>query len=433
MPKSASPEKKPYIGKPRGRKPKNASIGSSTEVDAIILGDASESKPEGSPRRGRPPKNPSQIGRPRKQSSIDLDSQAVQNDETESNETREENPDVNKEMKLESSPKKRGRKPKSWHIQNQKLEQQRQLEKLNSENNNPINSDSQSVTLAKSQNQEEIVKKEVESNSHKIAEVQVTSQPPVSAPVVNIHRGPVFVKSPPAPVFVSPVIRKKAKKKSWVISGYQSLESPHDHQIDNMEFIEEESSQAIHEDVNLSQPINHNSPLQTFYKKNCLPLYIITLPSSQSRYFLDIQLGLFLQYSSGRIFLDSNPGLLTRIAATAEKQYLEQSAVSETIYNSMLNANESAARWIKTVPLRAGHVGLKMTDLDIHFVREEDVRSRLNPRIEELQHELEGDQVKFFDDIFIGGKEEIGHDRRNLKKSPPAGGYVHKLKRHANK
>ena len=335
---------------------------------------------------------------------------------------------IDPEIIVEASPKKRGRKPKAWHLENQRLIQQQELEKI-------------SAAAAETLPQEENVKdKSLEDEEmeeavhHSPKKMHRTSPyPPVpSASVKDVKdsskrvKSPIKLVSPPAQFFISPVVRKKEKKKSWFVSGYQSLESPVD-QTGSFDTVQQQETIV----GQLVEPTSNNIQPTTFFKKNCLPLYIITLPTSRSRYFLDIQIGLFLEYASGRAFLDSIPGISTRIAAAAEKQYLEQCAVSETIYSSMIYANESAARWIKTVSLHAGHVGLKMTDLDIHFVKEEDVSSRLNTRIKALQEKLEGDQVKFFDEIFIGKREEDGHDRGNLGESLPSGGYVHKLKRHA--
>lgn len=411
--------KKPYTGKPRGRKPKQGSLGSNAEVERIIAEATLEMKSENSPRRGRPPKIASRGTTQPKENSSDSEEELVEITKNEPHEL-DSNQETTTEKKSET--KKRGRKPKSWHLENQRLIQQRQLERLNS-------------SAPEAQPQENSIKDESEDDKAKEEmeyNVPQKMQSPLNTSTMlkdNQKRPlatmPTVKVPPPTTVFISPLIRKKAKKKSWIVSGYQSLESP----VGHSETFDEEINHQEQSMEHLALPVVHNL---TFIKKNCLPLYIITLPSSRSRYFLDIQLGLFLQFSSGRAFIDSIPGLLTRIAATAEKECLEQSAVSETIYSSMIYANESAARWIKTVS-HAGHVGLKMTDLDIHFVKEDDVKSLLDSRIKALSEQLDGDQVNFFDEIFIGKKEEIGLARRNLGKSSPTGGYVHKLKRHANK
>ena len=215
--KSVSPEKKPYTGKPRGRKPKNASIGSVAEVENIISGHASETKPEGSPRRGRPPKR---VGRPPKQINRDNDNQMEIKEDLDTPGPIDEDPDSNMEIIVEASPKKRGRKPKSWHLENQRLEQLRQMEKLKADNqaNAVLEEQEQelnSATTINTSTHNNFIKEEPKLNSPKI--VSPTSNVPNSAPAKSIPKA-IPIKSPPAPVFVPPVIRKKAKKKSWIVA-----------------------------------------------------------------------------------------------------------------------------------------------------------------------------------------------------------------------
>lgn len=201
-------------------------------------------------------------------------------------------------------------------------------------------------------------------------------------------------KPPPPPAFEPPVVRKKVKKKSWLgISGYQSI----NHGASDGEIHSTESSGQQMVKSASQEPLDPK--LISFYNKHCLPLYIITLrPGSSTvsrppddigqRYFLDVQLGLFFGHNSGRAFLNSCPGITTRVAHTAEKEELETTPAAETVYSAMLHANASAAKWIKWIPTEIGSgKGLKMSDLDVHFVKEEDVRDKIALRMSRLREE----------------------------------------------
>ena len=201
---------------------------------------------------------------------------------------------------------------------------------------------------------------------------------------------------PPKPVLPSlpPIQKRKAKKKYWIgVSGYQSIDNTStlsltetDRQLDDASTT---TSEAPPRSVTPFTPV-----LDSFYRKHCLPLHTIVVrpedgsSNAPTRYYLDTQLGLFFGFTSGRVFLDSFPDLRTRVALGAEKEELELTRVSEVIYSSMIFANEATAKWIKWIPTRDGEGrGLKMTEVDVHFVKEDDIRHKVEEQMEILKRE----------------------------------------------
>jgi hypothetical protein len=201
---------------------------------------------------------------------------------------------------------------------------------------------------------------------------------------------------PPKPVLPSlpPVQKRKAKKKSWIgVSGYQSIDNTSSLNLSEVDRQTDDASTTTSEapprSVTPFTPV-----LDSFYRKHCLPLHLIVIPPGDgsskppTRYYLDTQLGLFFGFTSGRVFLDSFPDLRTRVALGVEKEELELTRVSEVIYSSMIFANEDTAKWIKWIPTRNGEGrGLKMTDVDVHLVKEEDIRHKVEEQMEILKRE----------------------------------------------
>ncbi|ORX49734.1 hypothetical protein BCR36DRAFT_450467 [Piromyces finnis] len=137
------------------------------------------------------------------------------------------------------------------------------------------------------------------------------------------------------------------------------------------------------------------SIITNYRKCRCLPLYSFKLPARENisnillasqdqrispkeedeknndiRYVTDIQIGLFLGYKSGRELLDKFPTLKRRVATLAEKERLENSPISELIVDCLLSANESN-KWNKF------EKQLKLTDLDIQFLKLDEVMSKV--------------------------------------------------------
>ncbi|KAJ3085253.1 hypothetical protein HK102_000173 [Quaeritorhiza haematococci] len=96
---------------------------------------------------------------------------------------------------------------------------------------------------------------------------------------------------------------------------------------------------------------------------------------SRPRYMVDLQIGLFLGLKSGRALLERYPHLSRRVATPAEKAQLEVSPLAEAVLSCMLSqrSDSSFSKWIKWVPTAGGGRGMKLTDLDIHFLREDEV------------------------------------------------------------
>ena len=259
----------------------------------------------------------------------------------------------------------------------------------------------------------------------------IIPDPPKKAPEVDSEESSQTQDS-----HVDQLPKKKPKKKSWLgISGYQSIDGESPTVAVNNPVDEMESSPML-----MTDPSNQEL-IDEFFKKHCLPLYVISIPSSSphqppTRYFLDIQVGSFFGFNSGRAFVDSHKDLKTKVAVAAEKEELEKSPASEVTYAFMLYGNPNAAKWIKWVPTRNEQgKGLKMTDIDIHFVKEEDVRAKIEGKISELRSEWSlfmDDETKFFDEIHLKSKEAIPEQASSIE-PPEEKSYVHKLKRHAGK
>ncbi|KAJ3032957.1 hypothetical protein HDV00_006960, partial [Rhizophlyctis rosea] len=147
-----------------------------------------------------------------------------------------------------------------------------------------------------------------------------------------------------------------------------------------------------------------HAALNEYRQRQCLPLYAVLLPahpagpvavshvsipppstqrpssvpgmhiSPRPRYVVDLQVGLFLGYSSGQAVLDRYPHLLRRLATTAEKAQLETRPLAESVYLCMTyNKDENAKQLIEYVDTPGGGRGLRVSELDIHLLREDEV------------------------------------------------------------
>jgi len=132
--------------------------------------------------------------------------------------------------------------------------------------------------------------------------------------------------------------------------------------------------------------LNQKSPLliiperSQFYRERCLPFYSIELPDkpdikmkkTSTRYLVDYQVGLMMGFKSGRALLEKFPYLLTRVATTAEKTALESSPLATVILDCLILT--TGAKWVKR---NDGGNGVRLTDLDIMFLQEEQVRNQV--------------------------------------------------------
>ncbi|KAJ3053397.1 hypothetical protein HK097_004373 [Rhizophlyctis rosea] len=147
--------------------------------------------------------------------------------------------------------------------------------------------------------------------------------------------------------------------------------------------------------------------LDDYRQRRCLPLFTVLLPEQPSgpldvdhaftsrrhrlppeqipprpRYMVDFQVGLFLGLGSGRAVLDRYPHLSRRVATTAEKAQLETSPVAEAILACMVygREHEPNTKFIEKCETRSGGEGFKMSTVDIHLLREDEVMREVGLR-----------------------------------------------------
>jgi len=169
------------------------------------------------------------------------------------------------------------------------------------------------------------------------------------------------------------------------------------------------------------------SPESTAIMKRLLDSKLYTIISdtddhTPTRSFVDLQVGLLYGLKSGRSLLERFPHLSTRVASAAEKIFLEGSPLSSSIYESMV-AQGTNPRWLKTVVTRSGNVGLDLSNLDIQFLKEDEVLGELE-RVGGRERVLM--QVEVLD-MRSGGKKDARIYKDIAVEN--VGGYVHKLMR----
>ncbi|KAJ1553625.1 hypothetical protein HK096_007102 [Nowakowskiella sp. JEL0078] len=193
---------------------------------------------------------------------------------------------------------------------------------------------------------------------------------------------------------------KRARKPMFSISGYETAQN-----LVNSEQSHKESSDKSEEKIS---PKNSFCIDSTSQNSMCLPFYAILLPqitsnlvplthtsiplpqfSSSSnnsilprpRYLVDIQVGLFLGLASGHELLVKHPQLSRRLATLTEKKFLESSPISEIILRC-LRAKEQMSTNLERqtisnnksqVSIQKSQNGITLVDLDIHFLREDEV------------------------------------------------------------
>jgi hypothetical protein len=71
---------------------------------------------------------------------------------------------------------------------------------------------------------------------------------------------------------------------------------------------------------------------------------------------------------TGRAFLSTHPGLRERVALPVEKEQLEASPLPAHLWSYLSVKQPDVVRWMKTIEVAPGRVGLRLRDLDIHLV-----------------------------------------------------------------
>jgi hypothetical protein len=176
----------------------------------------------------------------------------------------------------------------------------------------------------------------------------------------------------PSPTYGSPkqkallVLKKKAKKRNWLldVSGYHDSQSKESLLTTTEESIMAESTMTNIQDMDI----------------NCLPLFSIRLPSRKNderapldRYLVDLQVARCIGLESGRALLEKYPTLSRRLASFYEKQQLQKTPLSVKLYEHLKHTEPRMMSYIRTLMCMDGQKGLRLTDVDIHFVRERDV------------------------------------------------------------
>ncbi|RKO83660.1 hypothetical protein BDK51DRAFT_35257, partial [Blyttiomyces helicus] len=187
---------------------------------------------------------------------------------------------------------------------------------------------------------------------------------------------------------VEPARKRLKKKNSLSVSGYERASAPAagddpaiktEPQPDPMD-IDHTPPSALDETARAS--------LADLNRRRYLPIYSLALPSTSvgpssatstpppgTRYMVDLQVALFLGLRSGRALLDRFPTIADkRVATFAEKQRLDASPIAAAVLAALEDTDPSACRWHKRVPTRGGDDGMKLSNVDVHLVSEEDVR-----------------------------------------------------------
>ncbi|KAI9202538.1 uncharacterized protein BJ171DRAFT_513373 [Polychytrium aggregatum] len=216
-----------------------------------------------------------------------------------------------------------------------------------------------------------------------------------------------------APPAASTQLKKRIKKKSLLgISGYQKigqesrraampltaepLEESSEPSIEpSAEVLAEPSTEpSIEPSIELEPSVEAYEPpqpargeLERWLRQRCLPLFVVALPdpaappsstSSTVKYMVDFQVGLFMGLKSGRALLERYPSISRRVATTVEKELLETSPVAAAIFDALYSSRpEACPRWVKWVLTKSGSKGMKLTDIDIHLLREADVMTEI--------------------------------------------------------
>ncbi|TPX31076.1 hypothetical protein SmJEL517_g05523 [Synchytrium microbalum] len=204
---------------------------------------------------------------------------------------------------------------------------------------------------------------------------------------------------PPEPVIEDlPVIKKKPKKSWLTVSGYQraggestlppvapgrskpaaSGPTPNGVHLAKDDSQSSLSSSTICPDAYFSRPseLIDAAALEEYEHKHCLPLYSVILPDEpNTRYMVDLQVGLFLGLPSGRQFLDKYPSLSRRVATSAEKSDLAVTPIAEATWSCMKLRGKT--KWLKPLSTRSGKEGLKLGDVDVQLVKEDEIAAVL--------------------------------------------------------
>ncbi|KAJ3297952.1 hypothetical protein HDU79_001288 [Rhizoclosmatium sp. JEL0117] len=237
---------------------------------------------------------------------------------------------------------------------------------------------------------------------------------------------------------VSPLKKKIKKRNMFGISGYKKAGDEPDQPLKsddpmNVDGIDSTASSAM----DLFSSVDAAKATATLKHRllKSLPLYKINLPPQQPSaaallipkkafrtaanlssapiaYFTDLQIALYLGKQSGRQVLELFPSLSTRVATLSQKQALTLSPVSESCFNSIMESRRrstgiedaSVPRWIQWTDRGDGKKGLRFEELDVQFLKADEVLKELRGWKGEKKLE------NLFDDSRNGSDEAVGDE-----------------------
>ncbi|KAJ3126886.1 hypothetical protein HK098_007020 [Nowakowskiella sp. JEL0407] len=98
---------------------------------------------------------------------------------------------------------------------------------------------------------------------------------------------------------------------------------------------------------------------------------------SRPRYLVDLQVGLFLGLGSGQALLNRHPHLSRRVASHFEKCQLENSPISELMFECLEYQLDSVKNEIdinqNSITTKSGKKGVQLRNMEVHFIREDEV------------------------------------------------------------
>lgn len=160
----------------------------------------------------------------------------------------------------------------------------------------------------------------------------------------------------------------------------------------------------------------------------CLPIFSYSFhnASPKIRYVIDLQVALFLGFKNSRLFLDQFPSLKLRVITQNEKEILEQTPLSSSIFHAMIK-NGNNAKWLKTITLPSG-TGLSLHQYDLQFLELSELEN-LGSILKRLNN-IGGRNIKSLESLLY---QCVLTDNGVIKDSGVGEAskedYVHKLKR----
>ncbi|KAJ3225977.1 hypothetical protein HK099_005802 [Clydaea vesicula] len=236
-----------------------------------------------------------------------------------------------------------------------------------------------------------------------VGERKDTSSPSTSKP--NIPA----IETPSAPVPASVLKKKIKKKKDWtapvdVKDGQEltaSLLGRRDSVPDSLHVSSPTEIKSLESKLLETEEMK----LLMLKRLKDVAIYAVSLPDNEnvkktSRYITDMQISLLWGYRKCPDFLEKHPNLIKKVAITSEKQRLERSPLSESVYNLMLLIGINP-QYLRTSTNNEGKKGLVLSNYDIHFLKEEEVFKEIEVVYETYKNKLEGELKSFKDFLKI--------------------------------